>query len=78
MLKRFRYKKADGSISDRVVYITSPASDCDMGIDLTEFTEEEITFYVEELVDIKKMYDDNIKQLGLWGNWRRFKVDGIQ
>lgn len=77
MLKRFSYKKKDGTSSDRVVFITSPASDCDMGIDLSEFSEEEIAFYVAELEDIKKMYDDNIKLLGLWHNWRKFKVDGI-
>jgi len=48
-----------------------------MGIDLSEFSEEEIAFYVAELEDIKKMYDDNIKLLGLWHNWRKYKVDGI-
>ena len=78
MLKKFTYKKKDGSVSDRTVFITSLASDCDMGIDLTEFDDNEREYYLKNLKMLKEEYDEGIKQMGLWGNWRKFKVEGIQ
>lgn len=77
MIKRFRYTKKDGSTSDRVVFIISPSSDCDKGIDLTEFSDEERSHYEEQLKWLHKDFLDGIKEIGLNGNWRQFKVDQI-
>jgi hypothetical protein len=76
-IKRFTYKKKDGSVSDRVVYVTSPASDCDLGLDLTEFEPEEVKYYCEELFKIHAQYTKAVTELGLGKNWRKFKVEGI-
>lgn len=75
MIKKFRYKKDENDITDRVVFVTSPASDCDLGIDLSDLSEAEVIEYSDALENLRREYVDGIRKLGLANRWRKFKTD---
>lgn len=77
MLKRFTYEKANGERSERVVYVISPASDNTFTIDLTEFNEEERSFYETELQNLYNGVTAAIADMGLNNNYRLFKESRI-
>lgn len=76
MIKHFKYLKPDSeNISSRVVWEIHPASDKMLAIDLSEFSEEERDYYIEQLTAIYQVLKEDIKQLGLNSNYRYFKKE---
>jgi len=75
---RFTYTKSDDDVSERVAFVLSTPSDMYLTIDLSEFTEQEQIMYADALTEIHKEYTEGIreelKQLGLSGNYRNFKA----
>lgn len=79
MLKRFQYKKADGSISERTVYqLNLVDNDKLLCVDLSEFSIQEQIDYSALMDEIHKNYIDAIKEVGLGSTFRTFKLEGIQ
>lgn len=77
MVKTFIYKKLEGEISERYVWEVHPASDKMLAIDLSEYSEADRKYYVEQLQDLYDVLKEDIKQLGLGSNYRFFKKDRI-
>lgn len=77
MVKTFIYKKLEGEISERYVWEIHPASDKMLAIDLSEYSEADRKYYVEQLQDLYDVLKEDIKQLGLGSNYRFFKKDRI-
>lgn len=76
-LLNFIYKDKKGKVTDRTVYTVHPASDNMLAIDLTEFDDNERGFYTEQLSRLDDMVKQEIKELGLNGNYRNFKREAI-
>ena len=77
MVKTFVYKKPEGDISERYVWEVHPASDKMLALDLSEFSEKDREYYVEQLTALYDVLKEDIKQLGLGSNYRFFKKDRI-
>lgn len=77
-LKNFRYTKADGSVTDRSVVVVHEPSNLMLAIDVTEYTEGERDYVLDELKTIQQVYMDSIEELGLKSKWRTFKKEGIR
>lgn len=77
MIKTFDYIKKTGEVSNRCVWVISPPSDKMLAIDLSEYSEEDKNYYIEQLTDLFYVLKEDIKQLGLESNYRYFKKDGI-
>lgn len=79
MLKKFKYKKASGDISDRTVYQLNLVDDDKLlCADLSEFSIQEQIDYSALLDEIHKNYIDAIKEIGLGSTFRTFLIEGIQ
>lgn len=78
MLKHFKYTKSDGATSERWVYQLHAPSDKLMGLDLTEFSEDEREEYLEKLELLFEDVKDAIKEMGLGGQYRQFFESGIE
>mgnify|MGYP001818656741 CR=1 FL=1 len=76
-VKHFRYTKANGQKSERTAYFIHGATDLALAIDLSEFDEPERAYYEAKLDAIRKEFYDNIRDIGLGGNIRSFKGEGI-
>jgi len=77
MLEYFEYKKADGSVSDRVAIVLSKPIENVMMLDVTEFSKEEQALYSEAVEEAQLMFKETIKNLGLGSQYRYFKKEGI-
>lgn len=77
MIKDFIYKKPDGDVSRRIVYILNSPSDSYFGIDLSEFDEHEQNNYRLMLESLTDSMNQEIEKMGLAHNYRRFKEDRI-
>lgn len=75
MVKHFKYMKPEGEISSRIAWEIHPASDKMLAIDLSEFSEEDRNYYIEQLNDLYTCLKEDIKQLGLSSNYRYFKKE---
>ena len=78
MLKNITYTKKDGEVTDRVVHVISPVSNSMLAIDLSIYSTELQKRYDESLTDLHRRYLDDIAELGLADNWRRFNEEGIE
>jgi hypothetical protein len=80
-LEFFSYKSVKGKHSDRAAFIISEPSDSYFAIDLSEFPEDEQSYYAGILKDIyetnQKELKEALRTLGLAGNYRRFKEEGV-
>lgn len=74
---QFTYDNGKGKVSERDVLVVSDANDFMTAIDLSEFNDTEKQYYKEEMQEIHRVFLENIKNLGLGSNWRRFKTTGI-
>lgn len=77
-LKEFSYKDAKNVVTQRLVYEVHPASDSCLALDLTEFNKAEREYYVEQLERVDDMVKQEIREIGLNAQYRRFKEDRIQ
>ena len=82
MLKRFKYTKDSGEVSDRIVY---PLTVLDFGtervklqaLDLSDYTAEEREEAEIILDAIHRQYLNAIKEAGFASNYRSFFLRGI-
>ena len=77
LLKKFRYRKPNGEESNRTVFVLSKPSDMYFGIDLSEFDEDEKSFYESELRKLYNGVEAAIEDMGLNNNYRNFKQSRI-
>lgn len=77
----FIYTKANGSVSERDVFVISTPSDSYFTVDLSEFNEDEQAAYTRALVqlyeDLKYQTAEAVQELGLSSCYRRFKANNI-
>ena len=78
MIKHFIYTKKDGSTSERYVYEIKPVSDLMLGLDLTEYSDEDRAHYINQLDLLYSDVRDAIADMGLSSQYRNFKGDGIE
>lgn len=76
-LNNFIYKKENGEVSERTVYVVREPTDLYLTLDLSKFSEDTREFLYSELRRLNEYYNDAIKELGLYGNWRTFKRERI-
>jgi hypothetical protein len=74
---QFEYEKPDGSKSTRELFVLNKPSDSYFGIDLSEFDEEEKSKYNEMLAQLMQSVNEEIENIGLQHNYRRFKEERI-
>ena len=77
MIKKFTYKKENGEVSDREVFIITEPSDNYFGLDLTEKTKEEKNTINDTLGDLYDIINEYIVAEGLDTKYRTFKKDRI-
>ena len=77
-VKEFTYTKANGDVSERVVFTLNPVSDMLFGLDLTEFSEDEREEYIDQLVALDNLIKGAIIDMGLNSQYRNFKESGIE
>ena len=77
-VKKFQYKDTKGKETDREVYMIASPSDKYFGLDLTEFSEQEREYYIDELANLDEFIKDTVSQLGLKHNYRYFKKDKME
>lgn len=76
MLKTFKYTKANGDESLRLVYPMNIVGDDKLlCVDLTEFDNEETQEYEDILDHIHNEYIEAIKQVGLGSTFRTFFLE---
>jgi len=76
MLKKFKYTKADGSVSYRNAFqLSIVGGDKILCVDLTEFEADDIVEYDKLMTEIHNSYIDAIKDLGLGSTFRTFLID---
>ena len=73
----FLYTKTNGDTSERVVLQLYGMNSNLMGLDISEFDEDERDVYEAEIERAHANFMDEIKDIGLGSNWRQFKPDGI-
>ena len=74
----FNYVDGKGKTTrDRVAIVIAPPSDSYMCIDLTEYSEEDREYYMCEVEEAHDVFLQNVADIGLKSNWRRFKESGI-
>ena len=76
-LIEFDYTDAKGKHSHRVIWPIAGPSDKYFAVDLSEFSEMEREFLMDQLNSIHNVYLEEIKQLGLGNNYRYFKEDNV-
>ena len=75
---KFNYVDSKGKTTrDRVAVVIAPPSDCYMCIDVTEYEPEDREYYLKEIEEAHAVFLQNIADIGLSSNWRRFKESGI-
>lgn len=77
MIKDFLYKKADGEVSKRLIFVLNSPSDSYFGIDLSEFDQQDQNNYRLMLESMMDSVKEEIEKMGLEHNYRRFKEDRI-
>lgn len=77
-LREFIYTKADGTSSERVVIPLREPTEMMLAIDVSEFSEEEKEAYSKAVEEAQEIFKQMIKEIGLSGNYRNFKKEGIQ
>lgn len=76
-VKEFVYKKANGDVSERKIWVLNPISEMMLGLDLSEFSEDEQAEYITQLQLMDADIRDAITDMGLNSQYRNFKAEGI-
>lgn len=76
-MKQFTYTKENGEVSSRNLFVLNSPSDSYFGIDLSEFSTEEQTQYNKMLETLMESVSEEIQNMGLNHNYRRFKENRI-
>jgi len=75
--KAFKYTKADGTESNRLVYTLHPPNPNLFGIDLSEFNKEEQLYYIAQLNNLYDSVSEEIVNMGLSSCYRSFKPENM-
>lgn len=77
MRRKFTYKKADGTESERIALVIKGANTNMQALDITEFSTAEQDVYEQAVVTAHENFLADINDIGLGKNWRQFKPEGI-
>lgn len=75
-VKEIVYKKDNGKVSKRLIFDFNPSEHM-LVLDLSQFPEKEVRYYVEQLEMLMENMRDDIKDLGLSSCYRTFKRENI-
>ena len=76
-MKHFKYRKSDGTVTERFAHPMGVVDDKLFTVDLTEFSTKEREEYEEILKSIHTQYVQAIKDVGLGTSFRYFFFEGI-